>query len=132
MIFLDACIVIYRVEAVMPFVERLQRTLLKLRGSGSDVAVSDLSRLECRILPLRNRQRGLVEAYDAFFAAPDLRVVSLLPPVIDLATAIRARSGLRTPDALQAASCLSLGRPARFVTADAAFRREPALDVVLI
>jgi predicted nucleic acid-binding protein len=52
--------------------------------------------------------------------------------VVDLATAIRARSGLRTPDALQAACCLSLEQPASFITNDAGFRRVTALDVVLV
>lgn len=133
-IFLDACVIIYRIEAAAPFAERLREAFAELQASdpGARVAVSDLSRLECQVQPLRAGRRDLVAAYDGFFAAAGLIVVPLSAAVIDLATAIRARSLLRTPDALQAACCLGLGQPARFVTNDAGFRREAALDVVLI
>ena len=108
--------------------------LAALREGGPDtgVAVSDLSRLECRVRPLRAGDSALLAAYDAFFAADGLTVLPLSPDIVDLATAIRARSGLRTPDAIQAACCLGLRKPARFVTNDAGFQREPALGVVLI
>ena len=96
------------------------------------IAVPEINRLECRVRPLREGRRDLAAAYDRFFASSGLTVVPLSRGVVDLATAIRARSGLRTPDALQAACCLSLGQPASFITNDAGFRREAALDVVLV
>ncbi len=127
---------IYRVEAAAPFAAQLRDTLVRLvashRSGATQVAVSDLSRLECRVLPLRDARRDLLAAYDRFFAARGLHVVPLSATVIDRATAIRARHGLRTPDALQAACCLSLGQPAWFVTNDAAFRRVPGLAVEVI
>lgn len=133
-LFLDACILIYRFEGEASVVARVEKTLVRLRQADRDVriAVSDISRLECRVRPLREGRRDLVIEYDRFFAAAGLTVVSLSRAVVDLATTVRARSGLRTPDALQAACCLSLGQPARFVTNDEAFRRETALDVVLL
>jgi predicted nucleic acid-binding protein len=70
------------------------------------VAVSDLSRLECRVRPLRDGQHETLALYDAFFSADDLTIVPLSPKILDLATSIRARTKLRTPDALQAACCL--------------------------
>ncbi|MFA7240360.1 MAG: hypothetical protein WC091_09625 [Sulfuricellaceae bacterium] len=45
-------------------------------------------------------------SYDSFFTADGITIVELDAAVIDLATALRARHNLRTPDALQAASCL--------------------------
>lgn len=81
---------------------------------------------------MRHGARELLLAFDDFFARPELVVVPLSDLVIDLATEVRARSGLRTPDALQAASCLTLPPTTRFITGDAGFRREPALDLVLI
>ena len=133
-LFLDACIVIYRLEGEAPIAARVDEVLSRLQRDHRDaqMAVSDLSRLECRVLPLRLGRSELVSTYDRFFAAPSLTVVPLSRVVVDLATVIRARSGLRTADALQAASCLSLGQPARFITSDHVFRRETALDVVLV
>jgi predicted nucleic acid-binding protein len=96
------------------------------------VAISDLSRLECRVRPLREGRRDVLAAYDTFFGAAGLVVVPLSPAVVDRATVLRARHGLRTPDALQAACCLALDGSARFVTNDAAFRRVAGMQVELI
>ena len=133
-VFLDACILIYRFEGEAAVIAGIDRTLSRLQRADRNarLAVSDISRLECRVRPLREGDRDLVATYDRFFASSGLTVVPLSRAVVDLATAIRARSGLRTPDALQAACCLSLGQRASFVTNDDAFRRERALDVVLL
>lgn len=133
-IFLDACALIYRVERVAPWADRLNGRLSELHRQfpQARLAVSDLSRMECRVRPLREGDRVMLAAYDRLFGASGLEIRLLTPAVIDLATAIRARSGLRTPDALQAAGCLSLPGPALFVTGDAGFRREAALAVELI
>jgi predicted nucleic acid-binding protein len=133
-LFLDACILIYRFEGEATAVASVDKTLSRLQRADRDarIAVSEISRLECRVRPLREGRRNLVATYDRFFASSGLTVVPLSRAMVDLATAIRARSGLRTPDALQAACCLSLGRPASFITNDAGFRRETALDVVLM
>jgi predicted nucleic acid-binding protein len=40
--------------------------------------------------------------------------------------------GLRTPDALQAASCLQLGSAHTFLTGDAAFNRVAGLNVAVL
>ena len=125
---------IYRFEGEASIAARVDETLSRLQRDDQDsqIAVSDLSRLECRVQPLRDERYDLVLAYDRFFAASSLTVVPLSRLVVDLATVVRVRSSLRTADALQAACCLSLGQPARFITSDRAFQREPALDVVLV
>lgn len=52
--------------------------------------------------------------------------------VVELAAAVRVRHGLRTPDALQAASCLKLGADHLLLTGDAAFQRVAGLNVALL
>jgi uncharacterized protein len=95
------------------------------------VAVSALSLLECRARPLRDGEAVLLQRYDDFFADPGLLVVPLDEIVIDKATELRARHGLRTPDALQAASALRLDTQPAFVTDDADFESVEGLRVVL-
>lgn len=70
--------------------------------------------------------------YDAFFARPDLTWLELNREVVELAAAIRVRHGLRTPDALQAASCLQLGAQHVLLTGDAAFRRVHGLNAIVL
>jgi predicted nucleic acid-binding protein len=58
--------------------------------------------------------------------------VELDRDVVELATAIRVRHGLRTPDALQAASCLQLGADHLLLTGDASFQRVQGLNVAVL
>ena len=133
-LFLDACTLIYRVEEVAPWNARLSKTLSELRRKhvGLRLAVSRLSHLECRVQPLRDGDDELVRRYDELFAAPELHTVEIDPNVVEGATRIRAQFGLRTPDAIQAASCLSLDVEHIFLTNDAAFRRVPKLKLKML
>jgi len=130
--FLDASALIYLIEGTEPFASRMRRALARLatRDRKLDVAVSRLSWLECRIRPARNREDDVLALYDDFFARPDLNWMGLTQNVVELATTIRIRHGLRTPDALQAASCLQFGSGHRFITGDAAFRKVGGLHVL--
>jgi predicted nucleic acid-binding protein len=133
-VFLDASAIIYLVEAVEPWgsaIEAVLRAALQADPAVA-LAVSAISRLECRVLPLRKGDRRLLAQFDMFFGRQDLIVVPLSMAVIDGATEVRATVGLGTPDALQAASCLSLGDNGKFVTADPVFRRVGGLNVFLM
>ena len=46
--------------------------MAQLVAAGDRAAVSDLTRLECRVKPIRLGDASLLADYDAFFAAPDL------------------------------------------------------------
>jgi predicted nucleic acid-binding protein len=129
--FLDASAVIYLIEGAEPFASRVRaelgRAAQQHRSLG--LAVSRLSWLECRVGPARARDTAALAAYDAFFDRPDLGWIELSQTVVELATAIRVAHGLRTPDALQAASCLQLGAAHLFFTGDSGFTRVEGLDV---
>jgi predicted nucleic acid-binding protein len=132
-LFLDACAVIYLIESEAAFHARVVATLrdLRQRFPNARLAVSRLSLLECLVKPMREGTAGLIAAYRAFFAAGDLLVVELDAGVLELALTLRARHGLRTPDALQAASALTLPADGhRFLTNDRRFARVSALAVV--
>lgn len=129
--FLDASALIYLVEGVEPFAARTRRALSDLvqREPPASVALSRLTWLECRVRPLREAETGVLADFDAFFRRPDIVWVELSAQVVELATEIRAHSGLKTPDALQAACCLQLGADHLFVTGDSAFRKVTGLKV---
>jgi len=133
-VFLDANALIYLIEGAEPFAGRVRARLAGVEREfpGARLALSRLSWLECRIRPMRGNEQSVLAAYDAFFARPDLIWVELGKDVVELATAIRARHGLRTPDALQAACCLQLGPEHRFFSGDAAFGRVAGLNVEML
>lgn len=132
--FFDASALIYLIEGGPPFAQRLRAELSRWAKIHPDAgaAVSRLLWLECRVRPARDGDQETLAAFDAFFARPDLIWVELTRDVVELATAIRVRHGLRTPDALQAASCLQFGAEHMFLTGDGAFARVAALNVRLL
>ncbi len=132
--FFGANALIYRIEGAEPFAGQVNAALAEAAQAHPNMgaAVSRLSWLVCRIRPMRLDDHATLAAFDAFFTRPDLIWVELTKDVVELATAIRARHGLRTPDALQAASCLQLGAEHLFFTGDAGFKRVAGLNVRLV
>ena len=132
-LFLDACALIYRFEGDGAYRQATTTLLAQLAEQNSGaaaVAVSRLSALECRVKSLRDGDSGLIQQYDAFFSA--CHIVEMNAAVVEQATALRVRHGLKTPDALQAASAMALPAPVCFFTGDQAFSKVAGLDVRLI
>ncbi len=129
--FFDASALIYLIEGADPFATRVRDELAAAtkKYPALNGAVSRLSWLECRFGPMKGNENATLAAFDAFFARPDLVWVELTKDVIELAAAIRVQTGLKTPDALQAASCLQLGVEHLFLTGDSAFKRVARLNV---
>ena len=132
--FFDASALIYLIEGAEPFARRVRAALAQMTAKHPRMgaAVSRLSWLECRVRPARNNELATLAKFDAFFARPDLVWVELSKTVVELATAIRVRHGLRTPDALQAASCLQLGARHLFLTGDTAFKKVAELNIRML
>ena len=132
--FYDASALIYLIEGAEPFATRLRKELAAMAKKHPDIgaAVSRLSWLECRVGPMKAGDDATLAQFDAFFTRPDLVWVELTAHVVELAAAIRVQTGLKTPDALQAASCLQLGRDHLFLTGDRAFRRVAGLSVKVL
>lgn len=129
--FFDASALIYLIEGKEPFGGKVRKELASIARKHPDLgsAVSRLTWLECRIGLMKDNDNAVLAAFDAFFSRPDLVWVELTREVVELATAIRVKHGLRTPDALQAACCLQLGKDHILLTGDAAFKRVAGLNV---
>ena len=132
--FLDACVVIYRFEGSDRLRDQVREVLASLEREGPDleVAVSRLSRVECLAKPLRQKDREALARYDEFFGNTDLRIVELTGEVIESALRVRVETGLKTPDAIQAACAMTLSGSVVFVTGDRGFCRVSGLRVVMI
>ena len=104
--YLDTCVVIYLREGPAEQKARLHE---RIGAVDSQLAVSDLVRLECLVGPLRSQNHELVADYTRFFTQPGLQVTPLTAAVCDQAADLRARYGLKTPDALHAAAAIAAG-----------------------
>ena len=132
--FFDASALIYLIEGAEPFASKVRKELATAAKTHPDLgaAVSRLSWMECRVGPMRSNDNSTLAAFDSFFAQPDLVWIDMTKTVVELAAAIRVQTGLKTPDALQAASCLQLNGEHLFLTGDSAFKRVAELNVKVL
>lgn len=130
-IFCDSVILIYFLDNVGPLQVRAANRLAALRAAGDRVAVSDLVRMECRVVPLRLGDNLRLAAFDNFFRLPDVQVLSLTAAILDRATAIRARHNYKTADAINLGAAVEHGCD-RFLTHDAQLRGFPDIPVEML
>lgn len=124
MLYFDSCIGIYYVERRNPWYDAL---VLAVSGLENDIAVSDLVRLECRVLPVRQADGALLVRFEQFFALTT--IVPLTTAVFDRATELRAKYNFKTPDALHLAAAIEHGC-SEFWTND--HRLDSARDLITI
>ncbi len=117
LIYCDSVILIYYLDHVGPFQVRAAKRLAALKAAGDTMAVSDLTRLECRVKPLQKGDVLALSKFDGFFALPEVRLVPLSGQVYDRATIIRAVHRFKTADALHLAAAVEAGC-GRFLTND--------------
>lgn len=108
-VYLDSNVVIYLVENDPAWGPKAANRVAALRANGDELAVSDLTRLECRVKPLRAGDLVLLGDFDSFFSNPGVKVYPLTAAVCDRAALIRAQHGFRTPDSLHLAAAAENG-----------------------
>ncbi len=115
-VYLDACCFIYLVEGSATWRAAVENRLRAFPNSTLFVT-SQLTRLECRVRPIRIGDSALLGQYDAILAADRMRVIDIDVAIIDRATSIRARFGFKTPDAIHLATSVITGAE-NFLTGD--------------
>jgi len=127
-IYLDTAVIIYLVETVEPFAATLGKRL----GTPNTFQVcSDLSWLECRVKPIREEATILLAAYERYFNLVVSEMVPLTREVVDRATALRARYGFKTPDAIHLAAAI-VGQCDSFLTNDRRLKKCTDIQVEVI
>ena len=129
---LDANSIIYLVEAVDPFHTAVAARLLPYRTDPeSRIVTSRLSRLECRIQPLRNADSRLLAKYAAFFSMERLIICEITANIIEQATDLRVRYHFKTPDAIHLATAIE-EKVDVFLTGDRALTRCAEVNVEIL
>jgi len=122
LIYLDSNVVIRLVEgdalARAPLVARLASSL----GVARSLTTSRLARLECRSNLLRAGDTATLAQFDVFFSGVEISLIEVTASVVELATEIRAKYNLKTPDALHYASAMEADANV-FLTGDRVFAR---------
>jgi len=100
MIYVDTCLVIYGFENHALYGTRVLQAFGK--AAAAALAISPLVKLECLVGPMRSGNLVLQRHYE--LGLEQFTVLPLPEPVFIQAAALRARFGLRTPDALHLAA----------------------------
>jgi len=132
LLYLDSCCFIYLVEGDVRFRTAVATLLHRhLDQPDARLITSRLSRLECRIGPLRSGDTRLLSLYEGLLAGEGLNLAEITGDVIERATDLRARFGFATPDAIHPATAFE-ARADIFLTGDATLSRCTDLHVEVL
>lgn len=129
-VYVDANVVIYAVEKIEPYASLLQPLWIKASSGELNIVTSELTWLETLTKPIGDGNLTLERIIRAFLSA---REITLIPATLSIwEQAARLRGlGLKTPDALHAATAVGSGCT-MLLTNDADFQRVPSLPVTVL
>lgn len=129
-IYWDSCIVIYRVQSILPWSRHIAARI-DPDLDAVQLHVTTLTRLECRVFPIRRNDTALLERFEDFFAHPRVQTLDLNRRLFEQATELRAQHRLSTPDALHLAAAIDAGCE-EFWTNDRRLERAAAKRIEVI
>ena len=130
-VYADTQVLIYSIERIAPYFELLLPLWEASECGQVVVATSELAVLEVMVAPLRRNDERLIGVYDELLQGTEIQTIPIAREILREAARLRAETSLRTPDAIHAATALSVGCSA-FITNDAAFRVVGTLPVQLL
>jgi predicted nucleic acid-binding protein len=104
-VYLDSCILIYRLEGPDPFSQPVDAAMHA--AAGATFCITDLVRLECLVDPIRQNDEKRKAGFAIEFRK--LTCLTIDRAVFDLAAELRAHHRLKTPDAIHAAAAITHG-----------------------
>jgi len=131
-VYVDANTLIYRIEIIQPYLATAAPLWDALRAGTQEVITSELSLLETLVKPLQLGNTALQKLFETvLYNTKGFSCLPITRQILEEAAQIRATFGLKTPDAIHAATALIEGCTL-FVTNDVAFRRIPGLNVAIL
>lgn len=129
---LDTGVFIYHLQANPTYVGLTDEIFAWLQRTKSQGVTSTITMTELLVQPYRDRnQQRADEIYGLLSTFPNLDWIPPSLEIADAAARLRAKHGLRTPDALQAATALCAGATG-LITNDVTFRRVSDLKVLVL
>jgi predicted nucleic acid-binding protein len=131
LVYLDTSPIIYSVEKHEDYWPVLRPLWQASKAGRIEIVTSELTLLETLVGPLKNNDAILAAAYEQLLTATEMRLASVTAEILRAAANLRAANGLKTPDAIHAATALAIGC-VQFITNDVDFRRVPSLPIVVL
>jgi predicted nucleic acid-binding protein len=131
-VYVDTNAVIYYVEKIEPYCSASTPLWDALDAGTQAVLTSDVTLLEVLVKPLRAGDISLATVYrNLLLGTTGLTSLPIDRTILEAAAGIRAAFGLKTPDAIHAATALH-AKAAMLVTNDPGFKRVGGLNVAVL
>ena len=131
LVYIDANVLIYSVERIEPYRSLLEPLWEQAQRGSLTVVSSPVIVTEVLVKPLQEGNSEIEAQYREVFASNVFRLLDASYALFEDAARLRADTGLKTPDALHAATALSAGCTL-FITNDTDFRRVKGLPIVVL
>ena len=132
LVYVDTQIFMYSVETHDKYWALLEDFWRKAQNEEIKLITSELTLAEVLVVPLRQKDTQLINAYDELFSSNQVNMVSVSEAILREAAALRASiPKLRMPDAIHA-STANLCKCDKFLTNDIGFRNIPGLSLLLL
>ena len=131
LVYIDASSLIYSVERVEPYRTLLEPMWQQAQDGNLSIVSSPVLVTEVLVKPLQAGNTEIEMQYRELFASNAVRLLDAPYAVFEDTASLRARTGLKIPDALHAATALRAGC-ALFITNDTDFRRVRELPTVVL
>lgn len=130
-VYVDAQIIIYSVEKSPIYLEVLSPLWQTSRNSPLQIITSELSMLEIMTGPIKNDNQQLIETYEELLTGTEICLIPIDMDILMEAARLRAKTSLRTPDAIHAATAL-ISSCETLITNDLAFRSLHSMNVQIL
>lgn len=131
-ILLDTCVWIYHLEGNPRYLPTTRQLLRHIADGDCRAACSELTLLEIKVGPLMKESVEAAGKYELFLDAfPNLCLIPIDRSVLSRAARLRARFGLKTPDAIILATGLTRGTTLA-VTNDRGWKKVEEIEVVCL
>jgi predicted nucleic acid-binding protein len=129
-VYLDANAFIYGIERVAPYYPLIRPVWQASARRALTTRASELLIVESLTGPLKRAEPKLVGLYERVLGQ-EVELFPVTAAVLRSAAALRAAHGMKTPDAIHAATALAAGCDL-FLTNDDVFKRVSGLPVVVL
>ncbi|AUT02520.1 VapC toxin family PIN domain ribonuclease [Nostoc sp. CENA543] len=131
-IYIDTVTIIYAVEQTPIYGMLLNPLWNNLQTGNLEVFTSELTLMETLVVPMRNSDTFLINAYERLLQSPQIQLVPISQAILKEAARLRAITpSLRTPDAIHLATATALGCT-QFLTNDRQLRTVSNLFIVIL
>jgi len=129
----DTMVFIYHLEDHSVYAP-LTTPIFEAWEAGKNIGVTSvITLMEILVLPKRLGKAKLARDYrELLLTYPNLLIVGIDAKTVDIASDLRAKYGIRTPDALQLAAAVQAGASG-FITNDARFKQvDEGIEIILL